>query len=558
MMQIIDPNICSWSTAEYLIFSANTAGTFLYYSHLFPSISGLIIASFVLKSNPKNKAAQALFFTTVMFAIWCYLALITWASEKPDVIMFVWSSMIYCELLMYVGAFYFIYAFFKERFPSFKFEIGIFTIFLPLIFLGHTPLNLVGFDFTNCERNAIEGPLWQYYVYGFEFIFIALIAYIVVQEIKRRTENRREAVLVALGIICFLLSFSSGNIVGSFFDNWKVSTMGLFGMPLFVALLGYILVRYQTFRVKLLATEALMAGQLLLLISLLFVRTIENAQILAIITILFFSILGFLLIKSVRREVEQRREIEKLATKLSGANDRLRELDRMKSEFVSMASHQLRSPLTAIRGFVSMILEGTYGPVPSKLQTAIESIDESSRFMASSVEDYLNVSRIQAGNMKYEYSDFNVRAVVETLVDVLRPLTTKKGLGLELQTKLESTAMVHADLGKTRQIIDNLLNNALKYTPKGTVIVSLHDDTKQKKIHIDVIDTGIGMSQNAIENLFGKFERAKNAHDIDVTGTGLGLYIALKMAYEMKGEIAAFSKGEHQGSTFRVTLPLIT
>ena len=557
MLNIVDPSICLWSETTYLIFSANTAGTFLYYSHLFPSISGLIIAIFVLRADIKNKAAQALLFTTSMFAVWCFLDLITWASPRSDIIMFVWSTLMYFELLMYVGAFYFIYSFFNQKFPSFKTELAIFIMFLPLIVFGHTTLNLKGFDFTNCLRYASEGPLWQYYVYGFEFLFVGLILLLTIKELHSKRRNTQEIVLVSAGILLFLLAFSTGNIVGSFFNDWKTGQIGLFGMPIFVAFLAYILVRYKTFEAKLLATEALMAGQLLLLISLLFVRTIENAQIIAIITILFFSVLGFLLIKSVRQEVVHRKEIETLASKLEGSNMKLKELDKMKSEFVSIASHQLRSPLTSIRGYTSMILEGSYGVLPQKIKDPIERINQSARFMASSVEDYLNVSRIQSGNMRYEYSDFNIVKITETIIESLRPLTIKKGLLLTFKTDLLKQGITHADIGKTRQVIDNLLNNALKYTPRGSIAVLIHDEPKTKKIYINISDTGIGMSPHHLSNMFEKFARASNANEIDVDGTGLGLFIARRMAREMGGDVTATSKGTDEGSEFTVELPMV-
>jgi len=92
------------------------------------------------------------------------MSLITWASERPDIIMFVWSAQIYPELLMYVGAFYFVYAYLHNAYPNYKTELLIFLMFVPLFLFGHTSLNLVGFNFTDCERNAVEGPLWQYYL----------------------------------------------------------------------------------------------------------------------------------------------------------------------------------------------------------------------------------------------------------------------------------------------------------------------------------------------------------------------------------------------------------
>jgi len=547
MVNIVDPLICGWSTAQYLIISENLIGNFLYYSHLFPSISGLIIALFVLRSNHRNKAAQALLFTTSMFAIWCFLALITWASERSDIIIFVWSAMMYPELLMYVGAFYFIYAFTNNAFPNFKTELFVFLMFIPLFLFGHTTLNLVGFDFTDCERNAVEGPLWQYYVYGFEFLFIGIILWLAVTGVRKKSVNRREVTIVATGILAFLLSFSWQNIVGSFFDNWRIGQIGLFGMPVFVALLGYILVRYQTFRVKLLATEALMAAQLLLLVSLLFVRSIENAQIIAIITILFFSVLGVLLIKSVRKEVEQREQIEVLATNLEKTNEQLIIIDKQKSEFVSIASHQLRSPLTAIRGYASMILDGNFGTPPPAMIEPIDRIHESAKMMTFSIDDFLNVSRIESGNMKYESTVFSVAKQAEQIVTDMQTEATRAGITITFESTCKGDSLVRADLGKTHQVLHNLINNAIKYTPAGSINVTVHDDSRLDKIYVQIVDTGIGMSTATITDLFQKFSRANNANSINIKGTGLGLFVAREMAAAMGGDVSAYSDGDGKG-----------
>lgn len=556
-MSLVDPTICSWSTAQYLIFSENLLGDFIYYSHLFPAISGLLIAIFVLKSNPKNKSAQALLFTTAMFAVWSFLDLVIWASEQSDLIMFVWSSLIYFELMIYVGAFYFIYSFFRDSFPSLKFELGIFILLLPLFIFGHTKLNLVGFDFTDCERNTVEGPLWQYYIYNLELLFVLLILIVSIIKIRQRGEHARESALVAVGVLLFLLSFSLGNILGSLGSNWQLGQIGLFGMPIFVAFLGYMLVKYQSFKVKLLATEALMAGQLILLFSLLLVRTIENVQTIAIITILFFSVLGTLLVISVRREVEQREQIEKLATKLEQSNVRLKVIDKQKSEFVSIASHQLRSPLTAIRGYTSMILDGSFGTPPEKMKEALSRIHESAKLMAFSIEDFLNVSRIESGNIKYECTDYNVREQVENIVTDLKPEAERTGLTLSFQSQLTCTGVVRADVGKTQQILHNLINNALKYTGDGSITVLMTEHLDNKKLFVEVIDTGIGMSKETISTLFQKFSRAKNANSIHINGTGLGLFVAREMALAMGGDITAHSDGDGEGSRFVLSLPLV-
>lgn len=203
-----------------------------------------------------------------------------------------------------------------------------------------------------------------------------------------------------------------------------------------------------------------------------------------------------------------------------------------------------------------MISDGSYGPVPQKLQQPLSRIQESSKLMAAAIEDFLNVSRIESGNMKYDLSDFNLKEEAERVADDLRPIATKKGLVLMFRSDVTNRGIVNADQGKVRQILHNLYNNALKYTEKGTITVFVYDKPTEKKIFVEVIDTGIGMSAETLSRLFGKFERARNAHKINANGTGLGLYIAKNMALKMGGDVTAASDGEGKGSHFILELPL--
>ncbi len=117
-MNIVDPAICQWSEAQFFVFSENIWGNFIYYSHFFPSLAGLMIAFIVFINAPKFKPAQALLVTSIFFAIWSFLDLILWASDRSDIIMFVWSILIYFDILIYISAFYFTYSYFNKKFPG--------------------------------------------------------------------------------------------------------------------------------------------------------------------------------------------------------------------------------------------------------------------------------------------------------------------------------------------------------------------------------------------------------------------------------------------------------
>lgn len=557
-MNIADPSICFWEPAPYLIVSGNIWGNFIYYSHLFPALAILICAVFVFLHNPKGKSARALLLLAAAFSAWSLIDLVIWASDRSDIIMFFWSILIHFELLIYIASFYFVHTLIKDSWPGWRIELLILGLFTPLILFAHTNLNLAGFDFTNCWREALEGPLWQTYVYMAEVVVAIWIILFATYEIRKPQNAHRKAELTLAtgGIVAFLLSFSIGNILGSFETNWELGQYGLFGMPVFVAFITVLMVKYQIFKAKVLATEALIAALGVLITSLLFVRKIENVQVIAVVTLFITTILGMLLVRSVRKEIDQREKIQTLAANLEKANIRLQALDKQKSEFVSIASHQLRSPLTAIRGYASLLLEGSFGEVTQKVKEPLLRIEESSKLMAIAIEDYLNVSRIESGNMQYNLSDFNLRDQAEHVCDDLRQDAIKRGLTLLFRTHLSSRGVVHADIGKTVQILQNLIHNSIKYTTEGTITVVVRDDSKKKRIYVDITDTGIGMSQETIHTLFQKFSRAHNANSVNTSGTGLGLFVADKMAEAMGGNVAAYSEGEGKGSRFTLCMPL--
>jgi signal transduction histidine kinase len=134
----------------------------------------------------------------------------------------------------------------------------------------------------------------------------------------------------------------------------------------------------------------------------------------------------------------------------------------------------------------------------------------------------------------------------------LRPVALKRGLIMVFRSDCSGSCTIHADIGKVRQVIMNIIDNSMKYTQKGTITVVAHDNVQAKTMRITIQDTGVGMSAETLDEVFEKFVRAKNAHNINTTGTGLGLFVAKKMVESMGGKVWAESDGEGRGSRFCV------
>ncbi len=525
-------DLCQWDSARFLILSDNVFGTLVYYSHLLPLMLSLIIGFFILFKDKKSLINRLLFLITIFFSLWVLFDLILWSTEKLYFTMFFWSIMVLIEPLIYAFCLYFIDVFISGKDISFKKKLGVFIPLLPIILLLPTNFVLNGFDLTNCYREASEGMISTYYVYSLEIIYSIWIIFSVIRKYKKSLdENKKQIILITLGIILFLLSFVFGNIIGSFTVDWTVGQIGLFGMPVFAGFLAYMVVKFKSFNIKLISSQILVISLGLLVVAVLFIRKIENVKIVISFTLIFIIILGYNLIKSVKKEIDQRERLEVLRLKLEesnlnleNANEKLKGLDKLKSEFVSLASHQLRSPLTAIKGYTSMLIEGDYGELNPKAKEIIDRVLESSSNLTLVVEDLLNVTKIEQGGMKYEMARFDFSELVENTARDLSVTAEGKGLKLIYNIHKDKKYFIKGDKEKLRQVLINLIDNSIKYTPTGQIEASL--DKKNNKIILSIKDTGVGIAKEVIGKLFEKFSREDKA-ELNSSGQALG-FIWLK------------------------------
>ncbi len=239
---------------------------------------------------------------------------------------------------------------------------------------------------------------------------------------------------------------------------------------------------------------------------------------------------------------------------LQEANMRLRELDKAKSEFLSIASHQLRTPISAIKGYLSMMMEGDFGKIPGPINKIISDLFESASRLARLINVFLNVSRIESGRLKLEKKPLQVTELITSVIDELKNEAAKKDLKLTFVKPKKKVPQVLADSDKLREVILNLIDNSIKYTPQGSVTTSI--DFDDKNLTFTVKDTGIGIKKEEVNSLFRKFVRGSGVAQIHTGGSGLGLFIAQKIIKEHGGMSWAESEGKGKGSSFMFVIPL--
>ena len=250
------------------------------------------------------------------------------------------------------------------------------------------------------------------------------------------------------------------------------------------------------------------------------------------------------------------KRIEEELGKLVVLHDITREklVETMKTEFVSLAAHQLRTPLSAIKWTLRMILDGDLGKITKEQREFLEKTYKSNERMISLINDLLNVTRIEEGRYLYNLSLVSFKDLVNEVIENYKEEIKRKKIKFDFVSSYKNMPKIKLDAEKIKLAISNLLDNAIRYTPeKGKVTVFL--EANKKEVKVSVKDSGIGIPEDQKGRLFSKFFRAANAIRTETEGSGLGLFIA-KNIVEAHGGRIGFESEEGKGSTFYFILPL--
>lgn len=246
-------------------------------------------------------------------------------------------------------------------------------------------------------------------------------------------------------------------------------------------------------------------------------------------------------------------KVQERTKELSSALEEVQRISQNKSEFISAVSHELRTPLTSIKGYASILITGKVGEIPDKVKERLEKINKHSDNLVKLINDLLDISRIESRKIEMKIVPYAILPVIENVHDLLTPQMKEKNINFVTDIPAHCPA-IPMDLSQAERVFINLISNAIKFTPgNGTIKVAV--TTNEKDATFSVSDTGIGIKEENIPNLFNEFYRVDNEINQNVKGTGLGLALAKKIVAAHGGKMWLTSQ-VHQGTTFYFTLPL--
>jgi len=244
-------------------------------------------------------------------------------------------------------------------------------------------------------------------------------------------------------------------------------------------------------------------------------------------------------------------DLNSTTNNLKLANERLLELDHMKSMFIASTSHELRTPLNSIIGFSSILLEGWEGELNPEQKEEIGYIHTAGKQLLDLINDIIDISKIEAGKLEIDIGEFMFKEVIDEALSMVKNSINEKGLDMEVEIE---DIIIASDRRRLLQCLINLLSNAVKFTDKG--MITVHAKTINSMVNITVTDTGMGIKPDDLQKLFAPFVRVESSLTAKTQGTGLGLYLTKKLTEDiLKGTIEVTSK-YGTGSTFTIKMPV--
>ena len=565
------------------------------YTQILLAFTILLIGFWVKSKNKNHKSSTYFLIISIFMAIWTLGNY--FANFYSPFSFFLNSLTFFASLVGILSVLLFTLNFPKENKQHYLeivlmipvFICGYFLFFTKLI-IDHVFQVSIGMDFTS-------GPYYFYFI-GLMFLYIVLIIVAFIHQFRSSKEDlsKKQLKILLISFLIFLGIAVFTNLIGpSFLNMAYLSDYGPFALIVFLVGNSYSIMKYQFLNTKTVLTQvSVYILWFVLAIDIGFSTTIDRL-LLRILIFVLVVVLGQIVIKSVYNEIRQKEKLQVLSKQLEQANAHLKELDAMKTEFVSLASHELLTPVSAIEGYLSMLLDEKMARVDDpKAKKYLDNVYLSAKRLARLIADMLNISRIEEGRLSVEKSDVNIGDTIDQVIAEIRFKAEERKQKVVFKREPQANFSTYGDPDKIKEIVINIIGNSIKYSrDPGTVTITVQKVPRQmvdstwarieadikarplddqeaiksavdphyrelvgdEQLMISVKDQGVGIPREELPRLFKKFHRVGNYSTQESQGTGLGLYISRALVELQHGRIWADSEGEGKGSTFTFTLP---
>ncbi|HRY31190.1 MAG TPA: HAMP domain-containing sensor histidine kinase [Candidatus Paceibacterota bacterium] len=458
-------------------------------------------------------------------------------SYDSSLTMFAWSTLELIEVSFFFVSTGLVYVFFfAKRLPKWLNLVFILPI-VPVFYYTITGQILQNYNAIVCEASENSNIINQVVLFTDLFYILSIIILYVWSVIKNKRQEILKNTLFFAGLLLFLVLYLISLYGADYLENYNWSLIALAGLPVFLGVVGFIAVRFNAFKFKILGSQILVFLSIFIVGSQFVFITNNINRILNIVTLVILLIGGILLIRSVRKVDDQKEQLALANTE--------------QENLIHFISHQVKGFFTKSRNiFATMKDESDY--VPENLRAFVDEGLRSDSEGIKVVTDILSAANLKTGNIQFSKDRLYINMLIGNIIDHNKSLADKKGVALKYNAPNKMIEFI-GDEDRLKDAIGNIINNSVNYTMSGEIVVTLTDSPKQVKIVIK--DTGVGLSEKDKARLFSSGIRGEDSLKYNVNSTGYGLYIAKRVIEGHGGTITAESEGRDRGSTFTIILP---
>jgi signal transduction histidine kinase len=512
----------------------------LYYAYIPIMLFSVWFALRALYYNRHERITQLFALLAFALVFLSGTSLLAWIAAPVFLVEAAWKAWGIASAFMSLATVFFVYYLLHgEAMPTLARRFFLLAI-LPIIILAPSIYNIESFDMTTCE--AVQGHALLTYTYIYEALALLGVGVVLFRAFVRSPKIqmlREKAVIIALSAFAFLAMFLITSLLGDVIGDYRFELIAPVGAVLFLAGVSYVAVNDRRFSIHMLGAEMLVIALVMVLAGILFIQDIDYVHRVTYVSLVLVSVIGLVLMRSVRNEVRQREEIEELAT-------RLKEVNRI-------MTHDVKGTLGKHAMLFRALFEGEFGPVPEQAKGFIEQSAKDAMRLIDSIMLILK----SGSELVFHPSKFDIVAMVKDVVAGLDSDAVKKGLTLNLDIEHEGPLFVNLDQAYIKlHVIQNLVANAVNYTLSGGVYVRL-EQKDSESILFSVRDTGVGITPEDAPKMFKEGGHGAHSSEVNVHSTGYGLFSAKRVVDACCGKIWFESDGiPGKGTTFFVELPM--
>ncbi len=513
--------------------------------------------SFLVYSKDKTKASNKIFmlFSTIL-SLWLmamfFSSLQIYGSLHTNLLIM--RGCIFLAVPMLLLFYLLIRNLDKKFIRSDRVFIGVLIFATSIMVMSQTHLI---FNYSQLSADGQIKPvggdaviLFAFYVIGVTFLIIHSF---IGKYIQADKITKRQILFITLGFFVFSIFTTSTLLIPVIIseNSYNISLVNFYAL-FFILMTSVAILKYRLFEIRVLAAEFISGSVFLLSIIWSFFSVSWVDLLFRVLFVFLVGFAGLYTVRALKREIRQKNTLERVTDKLRVANRKLKNFNRQKTEFLSIASHQLKTPLSITSGQIELFQLGAYGELNRKAHEAISELKESNDKLAVIVNDFLDITKIEQGKMEFDFQTVDMVKVVEEVVGSMDNRAREKGLNIAIKSPNKPSTVI-MDRKKIIQVIFNFLDNAIKYTEEGEILARIY--TKSNKIYLEIKDKGAGFSEEDKSLFFQKFTRSSYAKKSKIPGTGLGLYVCKKIVQAHQGDVYARSEGNGKGATFGFFLP---